>query len=489
MSKKNNNMRIIFTIILSTLIGFQLQAKKTERPNIIFILTDQWRASAFGYAGDSNVKTPQIDRFANEAVNFTNAVSVLPACTPYRASLLTGKYPTSTGMFLNDLYLPSEELCMAEIFKDAGYQTAYLGKWHLDGHGRYNNVEPERRQGFDFWKALECSHNYNKMPYYENDDPEMKYWEGYSPFAISGEAQNYLTENANNKAPFLLYVSIATPHFPHHTAPEEFKAMYPEQEIQLTPNVPDELDDKVLQELKGYYAHGTATDKAIGDVLEKIKELGLDKNSIVVFTSDHGEMMGAHNMRHNSKQASWDESIRVPFIIKTPFNSQAGINNAPITTPDILPTLLGLADIEIPKSIEGENLSKLVISPDPEADRAALFMNVCPFGNEYHLSEYRGIKTRQYTFISTLEGPVKMYDNLSDPYQMNNLLGKAEYAEIQAELNNMLNNVLKEIGDENFQRREYYLNKWNIKLSEGNVIDYFGFRDGNGIVQMPKLKE
>ena len=484
-----NNMRNIFTFIIGTLLSFQLQAKKTERPNVIFILTDQWRASAFGYAGDPNVKTPQIDRFANEAVNFTNAVSVCPVCTPARASLLTGKYPTSTGMILNDLYLPPEELCMAEIFKDAGYQTAYLGKWHLDGHGRYNNVEPKRRQGFDFWKALECSHSYNKMPYYENDDPEMKYWEGYSPFAISREAQNYLTENTNNKAPFLLYVSIATPHFPHHSAPEGYKAMYPEQEIQLAPNVPVEQYDQVRQELKGYYAHCTATDKAIGDVLEKIKELGLDKNSIVVFTSDHGEMMGAHNRRHSSKQAAWDESIRVPFIIKTPFNSQGGINNAPITTPDILPTLLGLADIEIPKSIEGENLSKLVKSPDPEADRAALFMNVCPFGNEYPLSEYRGIKTRQYTFISTLEGPAMMYDNLTDPYQMNNLLGNNEYEETQNELNNMLNSALKEIGDENFQPREYYLNKWNLKLSEGNVIDYFGFRDGNGVVQMPKLKK
>jgi phosphoglycerol transferase MdoB-like AlkP superfamily enzyme len=170
-----NYMRIICTVALSAILSFQLQAKKTEHPNVIFILTDQWRASALGYGGNEIVQTPQLDKFASSALNFKNTVSVLPVCTPYRASLMTGRYPTSTGMFINDLYLPSEELCMAEIFKDAGYQTAYLGKWHLDGHGRLKNVIPERRQGFDFWKGLECSHDYNKMPYYENNDKEMKY--------------------------------------------------------------------------------------------------------------------------------------------------------------------------------------------------------------------------------------------------------------------------------------------------------------------------
>jgi len=134
---------------------------------VVYVLTDQWRASALGYAGDPNVKTPELDELAAASVNFVNAVSVCPVCTPYRASLLTGRFPTSTGMTFNDIYLPSEELCMAEIYADAGYATAYLGKWHLDGHGRLNNVEPERRQGFQYWKAAECSHDYNNMPYYK----------------------------------------------------------------------------------------------------------------------------------------------------------------------------------------------------------------------------------------------------------------------------------------------------------------------------------
>ncbi len=466
---------------------------RAQRPNVVYILTDQWRAEAFGYAGDENVQTPNLDKFASEVVNFKNAVSVCPVCTPHRASLLTGKYPTSTGMFLNDLYLPSEELCMAEIFKSAGYSTAYLGKWHLDGHGRFNNVSPERRQGFDYWKALECSHDYNKMAYYENDSPEMKYWEGYSPIAISREAQGYLAEHAQDENPFLLFVSIAAPHFPHSNALEEYKALYPESEIKTASNVPEEMVSKVKKELNGYYAHCTAIDKAVGELLEKMKKLGLMENAMVVFSSDHGEMMGAHGVRPKSKQVAWDESIRVPFLIKPPFNAdkKGEIINAPITTPDILPTLLGLANIDIPESVEGEDLSMLVKSPDPKVDRSALFMNVCPFGNEYHNDEYRGIRTMQYTYVCSPKGAIMLFDNLDDPGQQHNLVDNKEMAGLQESLNTKLQTALREIGDENFKNREFYLDKWNLKLNggKGRVVDYSGFMNGKGVVQSPALSK
>jgi arylsulfatase A-like enzyme len=146
----------------------------SRNPNIVFVLTDQWRAQAFGYAGDPNVKTPEIDALAARSINFKNAISVCPVCTPQRAALLTGRFPTTTGMFLNDIYLPAEELCMAEIFKNAGYDTAYIGKWHLDVHGRDSYIPPERRQGFDYWKVLECTHDYNQSYYYAGNDPTKR---------------------------------------------------------------------------------------------------------------------------------------------------------------------------------------------------------------------------------------------------------------------------------------------------------------------------
>ena len=183
---------------------------------------------------------------------------------------------------------------------------------------------------------------------------------------------DYITEQENSTNPFLLFVSLATPHFPHQTAPKEYKDLYPESKIQIAPNVPEELHQQVRKELNGYYAHCTATEKAVGELIAKIKELDLMKNTIIVFTSDHGEMMGAHGCRPKSKQVAWDESVLVPFLIRYPLignNNKGTVINAPITTPDVLPSLLGHANINIPKSIEGEDLSVLIKSPDPDFDR------------------------------------------------------------------------------------------------------------------------
>ncbi|MEQ8239393.1 MAG: sulfatase [Cyclobacteriaceae bacterium] len=486
---KKNKYLLILVLGIIVLSGCQ-KTKEAPKPNIVYILTDQWRGSALGYAGDPNVQTPNLDAFAKEAVNFTNAVSVTPVCTPHRAALLTGRYPTSTGMFLNDVYMPSEELCMAEILKKEGYNTGFLGKWHLDGHGRLNNVIPERRQGFDYWKGLECSHDYNHMPYYANDDPEMKYWEEYSPYAITKDANTYISNRAKDENPFLLLISIATPHFPHWSAPQELKDMYPQEALKLPPNIPEEMKERVLKELQGYYAHCTATDKAIGSVLEQLKALQLMDNTIVVFSSDHGEMMGGHGVKPLVKQMAWDESIRVPFLISYPSigANKGAVVNAPINTPDILPSLLGLVNVKIPETVDGEDLSQLIENPDPSADRAALVMNVCPFTGNYDDPEFRAIRTSQYTYSRILSGADMLFDNLSDPYQMNNLVNKPEFAELQEDLDKQLADELNKIGDD-FQPRDYYLKKWGYELdSVRKAIDYRAFKKGEGVVQSPKLQ-
>lgn len=477
---------------ITTKSKLEVTSEKAElkRPNIVFILTDQWRGSALGYAGDPNVKTPNLDAFAKESVNFNNAVSVTPVCTPHRAALLTGKFPTTTGMFLNDLYMPAEELTMAEILKSEGYSTAYWGKWHLDGHGRSTYIPKERRQGFDFWKALECSHNYTKMPYYDNDNPELKHWEEYSPFAIVKDANKYIAEHANDEKPFLAFISIATPHYPHNSAPQKYKDLYPLQNLKINPNVPKELVEKSRQELQGYYAHATATDEAIGSVLNTLKELNINENTIIVFTADHGEMMGAHGVKAFTKQLAWDESIKVPFLISYPTigKNKGATVKAPITTPDILPSLLGLIDLAIPEDIEGENLSQLIENPDSIKDRDALVMNIAPFGGNFKDEPYRAIKTKQYTYARTPEGPSMFFDNIADPYQMNNLLDKPEYAQLQKDLDTRLNEQLLALNDE-FRTRDYYLKKWNYTLDkEKNAIPYWGFDEGNGVEGVENIK-
>ena len=479
---KSQTMSLVFL-----LAGFGLTAK--EKPNVIYILTDQWRSSAFGYAGDPVVKTPNIDKFSKEAVIFRNAVSVCPVCTPYRASLLTGRFPTSTGMFLNDLYLPEKELCMAEIFKSAGYSTAYYGKWHLDGHGRLNNVEPDRRQGFDYWKGSECDHNYNHEHYYENEDQQIKYWPGYSTFAMEEDVELYLDKLTAKKNPFLLFISFGTPHFPHQTAPDEYKKMYPLPELVLRKNVTEESFPEIREELQGYYAHCTATDKAIGDLINKLKKLNLFDNTIIIFTSDHGEMMGSHGVRPKEKQFAWDEAVKVPFLIHVPGLAKNDGKEilSPITTPDILPTMLSLANIKIPKSIEGEDLSSMIRNPGKQKERSALFMSVSPFATT-HFTAYRGIKTIQYTYVRTTDTATMLFDNITDPYQMNNLIDNPGYRKLRQKMEMLLQEKLKEIGDQDFKPSKYYLEKWGYNYSDWWSTPYQTVPGKVGKVYTPKKK-
>jgi len=456
-----------------------------KRPNIVYVLTDQWRAQAIGYAGDPNVKTPHLDGLASEGVNFVNAVSIVPSCTPHRAALLTGRYPLSTGMFVNDLALPSEELCMAEMFTEAGYDTGYIGKWHLDGRGRDAYIPRERRQGFDYWKVLECTHNYNNSFYYAGDDPTKRKWDGYDAYAQTKDAQAYIRDRAKNGKPFLLVMSYGGPHFPHHSAPADLKALYPIDSIKLRPNVPDSKRERSQKEAQGYYAHCTALDRCVGDLRQTLEESGISDHTIFVFTSDHGEMLGSQGVRPFEKQRPWDESILVPFLLSYPqITGKTGREVAtPINTPDILPTLLALSGIKIPKTIEGEDLSRLIKDRDLNEDRAALVMSVAPFAGYSGGKAFRGIRTSQYTYVRSVDGPWLMYDNEQDPYQMNNLIESGDRPELQQELDQKLQAKLKETGDAFLGPKES-LKAWGYHFGKKHAIPY----GRNAPVQGPAVK-
>jgi len=474
---------------LSLAISQRAMGKQTFKPNIVFVLTDQWRAQATGYAGDPNVNTPNLDALASRSINFANAVSVCPVCTPYRASLMTGRYPLSTGMFMNDLYLPAEELCMGEIFQAAGYETAYIGKWHLDGHGRDVYIHKERRQGFDYWKVLECTHEYNESYYYSGDDQTKLKWSGYDAYSQTQDARKYIREHAKSDKPFLLVMAYGGPHFPHRYAPEELKDLYPVDSIELRPNVPEEMKSLARKEAQGYYAHCTALDRCVGDLRETLEETGTAKNTIFVFTSDHGEMLGSQGQPPRRKQRPWDESIRVPFLLRYPAvcGHKGRSIKTPINTPDILPTLLKLAGVEVPGTVEGEDLSRFVFNSEIPGDRAALFMNICPFDYPDRQA-FRGVRTSRYTYVRNSDGPWLLYDNLVDPYQMNNLVGSADHAGLQEKLEGMLQAKLRQTSDK-FHPKQHYLKEWDYNVNKGGAIPYFiGKRPDDFNVQSPRNK-
>ncbi|MCA9936288.1 MAG: sulfatase-like hydrolase/transferase, partial [Anaerolineales bacterium] len=232
----------------------------TQRPNIVFIFADEWRAQATGYNGDPNCETAVLDDLAAHSINVTHAVSGCPVCSPYRGSLMTGLYPQTNGVYINDVELDPDHYSIARAFHDGGYNTAYIGKWHLYGspdgkYGRRQSPVPRHYQlGFDTWKGFECNHNYNDSSYFFNDDPTPHRWEGYDAFAQSREAADYIHARAQDERPFLLMLSWGPPHFPLHTAPETYRRRYQDRPITLRDNVPPERREKATHDLRGYYA-------------------------------------------------------------------------------------------------------------------------------------------------------------------------------------------------------------------------------------------
>jgi arylsulfatase A-like enzyme len=443
------------------------------RPNIVFVLADQWRGQAFGFAGDRNVQTPHLDRLELQSVRFLNAVSGVPVCSPYRASLLTGQRPLTHGVFLNDVALSTNAVSLGRVLRAAGYDTGYIGKWHLDGHGRSSFIPRERRQGFDYWKVLECTHEYTNSSYYA-DTPEKLKWEGYDAVAQTRDAQQYLREHAGGSKPFCLVLAWGPPHDPYHLAPALYRARYALSEPELRPNVPESMRAEARQMLSGYYANCTALDDCFGDLLATLRETGLEENTLLVFTSDHGDLLGSQGARH--KQQFYDESIRVPLLMHWP----AGLGlrqqhlEAPINAQDIMPTLLGLCGVPIPETVEGLNFSGYVRGGADPSDGAALLACVAPFGQwtrRMGAREYRGIRTDRYTYVRDISGPWLLFDNRKDPYQMENLANRSPYAELQDRMDALLLQKLKAARDE-FLPGDRYLQRWGYRVDATGAVSH-----------------
>ncbi|MFW6151736.1 MAG: sulfatase [Verrucomicrobiota bacterium] len=418
--------------------------------NLVFVFADQWRYQATGYAGDANVATPNIDSFAARSFNFANAVSCCPVCSPYRASLMTGVYPNRHRMMVNDqcLYRLYDGPFLAECLRDAGYQTAYIGKWHIDGNGRNAFVPPERRLGFDWWKGFECTHDYQSSYYYSGDDPIPHKWQGYDAAAQTDEACRYINEEAGND-PFALFLSWGPPHNPFGSAPAEFEAMYDPAKIQLPANVSEEIANEARRQLAGYYAHCSALDAAFGRLLDTLSSTGRDQDTIVIFTSDHGDMLGSQGQFR--KQRPWAESIRVPLLVRYPGGAGGGTDNTPVNAPDLMPTILSLCDAPVPEEVQGHDFSRTIKDGTPSQIKDALLALYLPF-HEWRYDnggrEYRGLHTTRHTYVRSLQGPWMLYDNVNDPLQLQNLVDDSNHAALVAELDARLTIRLSEVGDD-----------------------------------------
>ncbi len=453
------------------------------RPNIIFIFADQMRAHVLGCYGNKVVPTPNLDAMARGGMVCDNAISTWPLCSPYRAMLLTGLHPMNNGTVSNDTGYKDGIASIATACKGQGYETGYIGKWHLEWN-RNPFVPKDRRLGFDYWAVNNCTHKYMDH-FYCTDTPEKIHFKGYDAIVQTDLAVDYIEKNASTGSaqakPFLLVMSWGPPHNPYNTAPAEYHERIPMDSIKLRENVREreivewlmerdakeggvtvearkkrravlDNDEKLKSEqLRGYYAHTAALDDCIGKLRAALRDRGLEKDTILVFSSDHGDMLGSHRMA--LKQMPFEESIRIPFLIEYPGSVPAGKRTDVLVSPiDVMPTLLSMAGLNCPK-VDGKDLSEAMRGGDTGQQDAVLITKMTggKGGGPYRynaITPWHGVRTKRYTYVN-LEGhgPWLLYDNHDDPYQLKNLIGDPRYAELAGNLEKRMRELMKEAGD------------------------------------------
>ena len=448
-------------------------AKPARRPNVLLLLPDQWRAQSVGCYGNADVHTPHLDKLAAEGAKLTNVIANSPVCCPARAVILTGTYASTNGLRANDLRLRQGLPSIAASFANVGYRTGYIGKWHLDGGPRNPGFVPPgpRRHGFQFWAANECSHK----PYgntYFRDTPEPITSDKYEPEPWADEAIRFLSTQKVDR-PFFLVVSTGAPHDPY-IAPKRYMDMYDPAKLTMADNWTS-VKGGTREDIAGYYASATAVDEQIGRILYVLKQRGLDQDAIVLFTSDHGNMLGSHGK--TLKQKPWQESIRVPGILRYPRKVNAGdVNDTVCSHVDFAPTLLSLCGISPNKSMQGANLSQELLGRDKQKVEASALLQIFgPAGNEEG-GGWRGLRTKRYLYARTKDAPWLLYDLQQDPTERRNLIDDAHSVALREALDHLLAQRMTAIGD-------HWQSDWTEPIGNGldrykpfeSVEDYLTF--------------
>ncbi len=458
-----------------------------KKPNLVFMFADQLRLASMGYYGDKKAKTMNIDRLEKDSCNLINAVSGHPVCAPYRASLFTGKYTTSTGMVINEIRISPNHRSIAHIMNDNGYETAYIGKWHLYANQLGNHYDPKNsyipkgpdRLGFDDYFAGYNFHheNYGEHSYYHLDSPEKISYDGFEPDCQTDMAIDRLKQLSASDKPFALFLSIGIPHDPwdEWNCDKDAYARFADTEFTLPENYLPENDphadawarlSKKEREalpywMKGYYSMAAKVDDNVGKMVSAIDELGISNDTIFVFTSDHGELFGAHGRR--AKNIFYEEAVRVPFLIRWPGTLPVGVNDVCLNTVDIMPTLLSLMGMkeDVPSEVEGRDLSECILGVEgAQGPDGALMMGTGATAAWEDGHEWRAFRTKRYTYATYLSDKEELFfDNILDPLQMNNLAGDAEYADEMEKVKDLMKAEMKRVNDK-FHPSSYYRDNW-----------------------------
>ncbi len=439
-----------------------------DRPNIIFIMSDDHASHAISCYGSRINETPNIDRLAGEGMRFNNCLGVNSLCSPSRAAILTGKYPHVNGVTTNGVRLDDSQQTFPMLLQKAGYETAMIGKWHLGS----------RPRGFDYWNVLPGQGRYW--------DPAMikmgrRYTHpGYLTDIITDESIRRLRERHRRK-PFLLLCQYKAPHVPHHYPPE-YSSMYVEdlpepatfdddyasrsealaeecryskliniKKGDLSGNEPPEaLTGRAYKKwvyqtfFKGYLRVIAAMDESIGRLLDYVDSSGLAENTVVVYTSDNGFFLGDHGFYN--KMWMYEQSLHMPLIVRYPKEIRPGlVSDDIVTNIDFAPTFLDYAGVAKPPDMQGSSLRALLQNRRPGEWRQAMYYH---YYGDYGVAPHYGVRTRRYKLIHFYStGEWELFDLEEDPSELSNRCSDPGYAGVVRELMLELNRLRSLYGD------------------------------------------
>jgi arylsulfatase A-like enzyme len=441
-------------------------APERKAPNLVFVFSDQQTFDMLGCYGNQQIITPNLDRFANQGIRFTHCFSNSPICTPFRGMLLSGKHSINNGCYVNDKPLiPGNGKKFAEVLRDAGYNTAYIGKWHLLGGDRDRPIpKGEMRYGFDeLFLTNNCHVDFRAGNcFYWNDDGEKVFFNEWEVYGQTWQALDYLDTRKGSNRPFALFVSWHPPHdwgkfkggdsLMHYKydGPDELMAMYNRDSIKVRPGMKDSPDLRRMYH--GQMAMTTGVDIAFGQLMLKLKQLGIEDNTLVVFTSDHGDMLEFDQAVY-PKQYPHDYSLHIPYMMRWPGKFVPGSTTGLLYSAlDMMPTILGLMGLEVPEECDGKNLSKPIFSGNENAvDFVPVWL--------YEGKGFRGVITREYTF-ATQKGATAgslhsvLFDRVNDPCQLNNRFADPSMNAVREKLWKITADWMKIYGDEFFTEEE-----------------------------------
>ncbi len=398
------------------------------RPNLLIVYPDQMRADALGCAGNAVLRTPNADRLAAEGVHFAQAYTAFPLCCPFRASLFTGKYPHAHGLCANHYPIPLGQPFLADLLRQVGYRTGYVGKWHLSGGHKHAYVPSGAgRLGFERFIGFSRGHQY-LQPIFYRDSPEPLTAGRYEPELQTDHLLELLEGwRGHDSDPFFAMISYGPPH-PPLSAPESVLARYAPAAVPLRANVPNEpaAQERARRFTAAYYGLVSSIDDCLGRILQYLDDTRLAEDTLLVFVSDHGEMAGEHGLY--GKKSYYEGSMRVPLLVRYPRRFAGGRRLESLADPsvDLMPTLLQAAGIEVPAEVQGTSLLP-VLDGEAASVREAVFYEICMEreGPERFPVPERGVRTRDWLYVRTPAGPKALFDLKRDPLECRDLSADA----------------------------------------------------------------